>query len=93
MFLRYSNPEIIDRVINHYLEAAANEGCGTATGLPSDASSEGSAEYMMFLASIAESTFDPRVYEAVLTHLGGFAGNFRNFYLATVNPERTLDLL
>ena len=90
-FLRYSNPEIIDRVINHYLEAAANEAAGQ--WVASDASSEGSAEYMMFLASMAESTFDPRIYEAVLTFLGGFAGDFRNFYLATVNPERTLDLL
>jgi hypothetical protein len=90
--LRYSNPEIIDRVINHYLEVAANKAAGQHWVAP-DASSEGSAEYMMFLASMAESTFDPRVYEAVLTHLGGFAGNFRNFYLATVNPERTLDLL
>ena len=90
-FLRYSNPEIIDRVINHYLEAAANEAAGQ--WVASDASSEGSAEYMMFLASMAESTFDPRVYEAVLTHLGGFAGDFLHLYLATVNPERTLDLL
>ena len=97
-FLRYSNPEIIDRVINHYLEVAANRAAGQWVAsaeyrVASDASGEGNAEYIMFLAAMAESTFDPRIYEAVLTFLGGVAGDFWTVYLATVNPERTLDLL
>ena len=90
-FLRYSNPEIIDRVINHYLEAAANEAAGQ--WVASDASSEGSAEYMMFLAEAAESTFDPRIHEAVLRSKSGFAGSFQHLYLATVNTKRTLHIL
>ena len=88
-FLCYSNPEIIDRVINHYLEEAAKAGQPIAA----DATGEGSAEYMITLASIAESTFDPRIYETVLMDLSGGVGDFRLLYLATVNPEGTLELL
>ena len=90
MFVRYNNPEIIDRVVALYLKEEADYG---NEPLPSDASPEGVAEYMMFLVEIAESTFDPRIYKAVLRFESGFAGYFRHLYLATVNTKRTLHIL
>ena len=97
-FLRYSNPEITDRVINLYLKDSAREAAGQP--ISTDANeifkypeSEGGAEYMIALTSIAESTLDPRIYETVLLFDSGLSGDFRTLYLATVNPERTLDLL
>ena len=90
-YLRYSNPEIIDRVIALYLKDSAREAAGQP--IAPDATGEGSAEYMISLTSIAESTLDPRIYETVLLFESGFSGDFRNLYLATVNPERTLGVL
>ena len=96
-FLFYSNPEIRDRVIALYLQEVAREEAGQP--ISADANevfrhpeSEGGAEYLIFLSTLAESTFDPRIYEAVLLGLG-LSGDFRQLYLATVNAERTLDLL
>jgi hypothetical protein len=96
-FLYYSNPEIRDRVIALYLKEGAREEAGQP--ISADANevfrhpeSEGGAEYLIFLSTLAESTFDPRIYEAVLLGLG-LTGDFRELYLATVNAERTLDLL
>jgi len=93
--LRYSNPEIKDRIIALYLKE-----CAKANQLPPDVTSEtnpwhggeGGAEYMVFLMTMAESTFDPRIYETKLVLLG-VSGDLRILYLATVNPERTLNLL
>jgi hypothetical protein len=90
-YLRYSNPEIIDRVIALYLKDSAREAAGQPIAL--DATGEGSAEYMIALTSIAESTLDPRIYEMVLLFESGFSGDFRNLYLATVNPQRTVGVL
>ena len=93
--LRYSNPEIKDRIIDLYLRE-----CAKANQPPPDVRSEtnpwhggeGGAEYMIFLMTMAESTFDPRIYETKLVLLG-VSGDLRILYLATVNPERTLNLL
>lgn len=90
-YLHYSNPEIIDRVIALYLKDSARQAAGQP--IVPDATGEGSAEYMMGLTSIAESTLDPRIYETVLLFESGFSGDFRNLYLATVNPKRTLGVL
>ena len=92
MFVRYNNPEIIDRVIALYLKEQTDYESYGNKPLPPDASPEGVAEYMMFLGEIAESTFDPRIHEAVL-RFEGAAGSFQNLYLASVNPEKTLDVL
>ncbi len=91
-FVRYNNPEIIDRVVALYLKEQTDYE-GNRPLLPSDLSHEGVAEYLMFLAEAAESTFDPRIHEAVLLNENGFSGSFRHLYLASVNPARTLDLL
>ena len=88
-FLRYNNPEIIDRVIDLYLKETMRK--VARQPLPPDASAEGVGEYWQFLGNIAESTFDPRIYETVL--LGHLSGAFRSLYLATVNPERTLEVV
>ena len=94
MFVRYNNPEIIDRVVALYLKEETDYEIGrNKPRHPSDLSSEGVAEYMMFLSEAAESTFDPRIYEAVSGSESGFTGSFRHLYLASVSPARTLDLL
>jgi len=92
--LRYSNPEIKDRIIDLYLRECAKANQPS----PVDGKSEtnpwhgGEGEYMIFLMTMAESTFDPRIYETKLVLLG-VSGDLRILYLATVNPERTLNLL
>ena len=96
-FLYYSNPEIRDRVIGLYLKEGARAEAGEPISADADEifshpESEGGAEYLIFLSTVAESTFDPRIYEAVLLGLG-LTGDFRQLYLATVNAETTLDLL
>ena len=93
-FVRYNNPEIIDLVVALYLKEETDYEIGrNKPRHPSDLSSEGVAEYMMFLAEAAESTFDPRIHEAVLRSKSGFAGSFQHLYLATVNTKRTLHIL
>ncbi len=96
-FLFYSNPEIRDRVIALYLKETTRHEAGQPISADADEifshpESEGGAEYLIFLSTLAESTFDPRIYEAVSLGLG-LTGDFRQLYLATVNAERTLDLL
>ena len=90
-YLRHSNPEIIDRVIALYLKDSAKSAANQL--ITPDATSEGSAEYMIALTAIAKSTFDPRIYETVLLLDSGFTGDFEDLYLATVNPQRTLGVL
>ena len=98
-YLLYSNPEIIDRVIALYLKENARKAAGQPISIDANEifkhpESEGGAEYMTVLGSIAESTFDPRIYETVLSpHSGLLSGDFQNLYLATVNPERMLGVL
>ena len=97
-YLRYSNPEIIDRVIALYLKDSTRHAAGQPISINANEifkhpESEGGAEYMFALTAIAKSTFDPRIYETVLLFNSGFTGDFEDLYLATVNPKRTLDLL
>jgi hypothetical protein len=88
-FLFYSNPEIRDRVIALYFNEAARYEAGQ---LIPDLSGEGNAEFTRFVATLAESTFDPRIYETEWSRLG-FYGDFKTLYRATVNAERSLDLM
>ena len=88
--LAYRNPEIIDRVVDHYLALA--EGSFPKYG-DYTLSDEGHAESMMNLAAVAETTYAPRLHESVLFNVGFLTGDFRYHYLATVNPERTLEVL
>ena len=87
-FLRYSNPQIKDRFIDYFLAlmAARSEN----RWLFPEESAEG---YTYRISEIAESTFDSRIYEDRLMNKHGYTGRFRLIYLATVNPERTLDFL
>ena len=93
--LRYSNPELRERVIALYLKE-----CAKYEALPPDVYSvtnpwnagEFGAEYMIFLMTMAESTFDSRIYETELKGLG-VVGDLRLLYLATVDAEKTLKYL
>ena len=88
--LAYRNPEIIDRVVDYYLLVA--EGSFPSND-DNSLSGEGQAESILNLAAVAETTYDPRLHEAVLFNVGFLTGDFRYHYLATVNPERTLEVL
>lgn len=93
LYLAYSNPEIIDRVLDFYVAVVADREASPVPGgyaFPRGSSGEGHAELMMALADTAQSTFDPRIYDTVVRNS---YGDMRNLYLATVNPERTLDYL
>lgn len=96
-FLYYNNPEIRDRVIGLYLKETTRHEAGQPISADADEifshpESEGGAEYLILISTLAESTFDPRIYETVSLGLE-LTGDFRQLYLATVNAERTLDLL
>ena len=82
--LAYRNPEIIDRVVDYYLLVA--EGSFPSND-DNSLSGEGQAESILNLAAVAETTYDPRLHEAVLFNVGFLTGDFRYHYLATVNPE------
>lgn len=92
--LRYSNPEIKDRIVDLYLRECAKANQPS----PVDGRSEtnpwhsGDGEYMIFLMTMAESTFDPRIYKTEL-HPYGLEGDLRLLYLATVDAEKTLKYL
>ena len=93
--LRYNNPEIVDRVVELYLRECGKSdapfpGSDSATN-PWHAG-EGGAEYVTALSSIAQSTFDPRIFSAVFDDIGGYGG-LRRLYLATVDPKDTLRYL
>ena len=91
-YCRYDNPDIIDRLVDLYLEEVARMQAGRRT--PPEASGDhGGAEYLMALASAGESTLDPRLHEDILHINLEFSQGLRYIYLARVNPERTLDYL
>ena len=92
--LRYSNPEIKDRVINLYLKecAKANQPSPDGRSETNPWHNGEAVEYLVFLMTMAESTFDPRIYEMVL-HPPDYLGELRTLYLASVHPERTLNFL
>lgn len=91
--VRYDNREIRDRIVRLYLREIAK-----ADGPPADKPSEtnpwhdGEGEYLIHLMTVAESTFDAPIYEVELAPLG-VQGELRLLYLASVDPERTLDYL
>ena len=93
--LRYCNPEIKERVIALYLKE-----CAKYEALPPDVQSvtnpwnggESGAEYMVFLMTMAESTFNPRIYKTELSPIG-LEGDLRLLYLATVDAKKTLKYL
>jgi len=94
--LRYDNPEIIDRVVNLFLEECVKHDEMTTEKQSKRNNpwhwAEG-AEYLYDLGSTAQSTFDPRIYKTVLNPPGCYLGGLRELYLATVNPEQTLAYL
>ena len=97
-FIPFSNPEIVDRIVDFYLAVVASKESGKS--LYREIRNEYSADYVRheagiakLLAENAESTFDLRVYDHILPHRVGFSGRFRTLYLASVNPRRTLNYL
>ena len=92
-FCAFDNPEIIDRVVALFLEEVARVQSGEFDRPEIANTDHGGAEDLMALAEVAESTFDPRLYDDMLHINLEFSQGLRNFYLATVNPERTLDYL
>ncbi|MCH7557897.1 MAG: hypothetical protein IIB56_10630 [Planctomycetes bacterium] len=88
--LGYDNPEIIDRVVTLYLAECAKP-MDMEPG-PTNHWYYGEGEYQTLFMTMAESTFDPRIYETVLNP-PEYYGELRKLYLATVNPEKTLNFL
>jgi hypothetical protein len=95
--LRYANPEILERLLSLYQqetslhEEMSRQGLSFEdVGLIVPPGSELPADYMGHLASLAMSTFSPAIYDTVLHDCYG-GGQLK--YLATVYPERTLELL
>ncbi|MBW8016508.1 MAG: M48 family metalloprotease [Planctomycetes bacterium] len=92
--LRYDNPEIKDRLISLYLRECAKANLPT-----SDVSHETNPwlveepVYILDLMAMVQSTFDPRIYEIEKKGQSGLSGDMRLLYLATVNPEETLNYL
>ena len=75
-----------------YLEEVARVQAGQRTPA-SDYNDHGDGEYLMALAAAGESTLDPRLHNDILHRNLHFSQSLRNIYLATVNPEGTLDYL
>ncbi|MDE0299077.1 MAG: hypothetical protein OXN17_10625 [Candidatus Poribacteria bacterium] len=93
-FLPFSNPEIIERVIDYYFAVTADrEANPSYHSYPRGGSDTQFTTHIEALADIAESTFDPQIYEVVLRDRGRIFSGFRNLYLAIVNPEKTLNFL
>lgn len=88
--LGYDNPEIIDRVVTLYLAECAKP--MDMEPSPTNHWYYGEGEYQTMFMTMAESTFDPRIFETVLNP-PEYYGELRILYLATVNPERTLNFL
>ena len=97
-FVPFSNPEIVDRIVEFYLAVMDSKESGKP--LYKSPRDEFSSDYVRLelgvakvLAECAESTFDLRVYDKVLPYRLGISGRFRNLYLASVNPRRTMNYL
>ena len=86
--IRYDNPEIIDRVVDYFL--AMSERLKNGSQFFPEEYAEG---YSSHITTLAESTFDSRIYENRLRDDRAEGSRMRNVYLATVNPTRTLDFL
>ena len=97
-FVPFSNPEIVDRIVEFYLAVMDSKESGKP--LYKEPRDEFSSDYVKLemgvakvVAECAESTFDLRVYDKVLPYRTGLSGRFRTLYLASVNPRRTLNYL
>jgi hypothetical protein len=94
--LGYTNREVVDRVVDLYLREYAKATLpppaeGVSETNPWYSNDEG--EYLTCLLTLAESSFDPRIYKTELNPPGGMEGDLRMLYLASVNPETTLAYL
>jgi hypothetical protein len=101
--LRYGNPEIKERVVHLHLVEMVRcvRMLGKAPPFADDEQiavvedlsweKKASSDYLELLATLAESTFSPEIYEAEL--MAECQGSLRYTYLASVNPETTLQLL
>ena len=101
--LRYDNPEIVDRLIHLYLVEIERRRRMLGGGEPVDdkgeiaeivdpsLDGETCPDYLDYLGMLAESTFSPIIYDVELWSES--AGGLEFVYLASVNPETTLELL
>ena len=101
--LHYDNPEIEERVISLYMAerenldlldrgaTMADIGIEVPEFIDEDNHFDEYGDYLETLARTAELTFSPEIYDQVLRT--PLTGSVRRLYLATVNPERTLELL
>ena len=97
-FVPFGNLEIVDRIVEFYLAVMDSKESGKP--LYKEPRDEFSSDFVKLemgvakvVAECAESTFDPRVYDKVLPYRTGLSGRFRNLYLASVNPRRTMNYL
>lgn len=88
--LCYNNPEIKSRVADLYIKECSIP-LKTEPG-PTNPWYFGEGEYQELFMSLAESTFDPNIYDYVLDPPEYFS-ELRYLYLATVNPVRTLNYI
>jgi hypothetical protein len=94
--IKYSNEEIKARVVELYLDECARMDASPMEGdKESDPSYGGEAgwEYLSDLMTVAESTFDPRLYEYEVRIMPAATGRLRESYLAVVNPDKTLHII
>lgn len=86
LVIRYSNPEIQQRIIDLYLKVCSfDEEQRKVFG-------EEGFDYLEMLATVAESTLSPRIYDRQIKPFPFNAGVLHEFYLATVDPSKTLDV-
>jgi hypothetical protein len=89
--LAYNNPEIKARVVKLYKhECSIPLETKPSPTNPWSYGEEG--EYIELFMSLAESTFDANIYDTVLNP-PEYYGGLRLLYLATVNPDKTLNTL
>ncbi len=99
--LRYGNSEIKEAIADLYLFEASRVNEVPSPNNPWEGSGEFGTDYLMELASLAECTLSPRifqvemfgVYQIQYQTVSFLGGKFRYEYLARVNPEKTLDIL
>jgi len=98
--IKYSNEEIKARVVELYLEECARMDASLMERYEESAPSysdpsyggEAGAEYLSDLMTVAESTFDPRLYEYEV-RIMPVTGHMRECYLAVVKPDETLRII
>ncbi|MGI6458996.1 MAG: hypothetical protein ACOX5J_02685 [Candidatus Hydrogenedentales bacterium] len=93
--IKYSNEEIKARVVELYLDECARMDASLMEGDKESGplyGGEAGAEYLWALMTVAESTFDPRLYEYEVRTMP-MGGLLRRSYLAVVNPDKTLHII